>query len=555
MLAGCTPWPEEFQKLYRAKEYWEDRTLYEVLEDSIKKYPSKAALIYNNERYTYAELGEKINNLASNLVKTGLKPLDRVVLQLPNIPQFVFAYYAMVKIGVIPIMALPAHRKTEIGHFIKFSGARAYFAPDQYRKFDYREMAEEIRAEAACLEYVFVVGEPQPGQIGLDELLEKPAEDEEVKAFLSGFRPDPCEVTLMLLSGGTTAMPKLIPRTHNDYVLNSKASGVVAGFSEDTVYLAILPIAHNFALGSPGLQAAFFNGGTVVLSPGTDEETVWPIIEKEKVTVTSIATSLVNMWLNSPILGKYDLGSLKVIQTGGAKLPGNLRQRLMEEFHCICQEVFGTGEGLLNLTRLNDEEEHLLNSSGAPVCEDDEIKVIDENGNELPDGEAGELIVRGPYTIRGYYNVPETNAHAFTKEGFYRMGDVVRKFGRYIYSEGRIKDLINRGGEKISCEEVEGFISAHPKVKSCCLVAMPDEVYGEKGCAYVIPRPGEMLTFKELIDFLLTKGIAKFKLPERLEIVDSFPLSNVGKILKRTLREQIAAKLAEEKEAAGKGNV
>lgn len=555
MLAGCTPWPEEFQKLYRAKGYWEDRTLYEVLEDSIKKHPSKAALIYNNERYTYAELGEKINNLASNLVKTGLKPLDRVVLQLPNIPQFVFAYYALVKIGVIPIMALPAHRKTEIGHFIKFSGARAYFAPDQYRKFDYREMAEEIRAEAACLEYVFVVGEPQPGQIGLDELLEKPAEDEEVKVFLSGFRPDPCEVTLMLLSGGTTAMPKLIPRTHNDYVLNSKASGVVAGFSENTVYLAILPIAHNFALGSPGLQAAFFNGGTVVLSPGTDEETVWPIIEKEKVTVTSIATPLVNMWLNSPLLGKYDLSSLKVIQTGGAKLPGNLRKRLMEEFHCICQEVFGTGEGLLNLTRLNDEEEHLLNSSGAPVCEDDEIKVIDENGNELPDGEAGELIVRGPYTIRGYYNVPETNANAFTKEGFYRMGDVVRKFGRYIYAEGRIKDLINRGGEKISCEEVEGFISAHPKVKSCCLVAMPDEVYGEKGCAYVIPKPGETLAFKELIEFLLTKGIAKFKLPERLEIVDNFPLSNVGKILKRTLREQIAQKLAEEKQAAGKGNV
>lgn len=553
MLNGCTPWPEEFAKLYREKGYWEDRTLFEVLHDSIKKHLNKAALVFNDQRFTYAQLSDKINNLASNLVKTGLKPMDRVVLQLPNIPQFVFVYYALVKIGVIPIMALPAHRKTEIGHFIRFTGARAYFAPDQYRKFDYREMAKEIRPEAECLEYVFIAGEPHPGQIGLDALLDKPAEDIDVQEFLRGYRPDPGEVTLMLLSGGTTAMPKLIPRTHNDYVLNSKASGKVAGFSEDTVYLVVLPVAHNFALGSPGLQACLFCGGTVVLSPGTEDETVFPIIEKEKVTVTSIATPLVSMWLNSSILGKYDLSSLKVIQTGGAKLPGNLRKRLMEVFHCICQEVFGTGEGLLLLTRLNDDDEHLLNSSGAPVCDDDEIKVIDENSNELPDGEAGELIVRGPYTIRGYYNVPEKNREAFTKDGFYRMGDVVRKFGRYIYSEGRIKDLINRGGEKISCEEVEGFISGHPKVKSVVLVAMPDEVYGEKGCAFVIPQPNETLTFKELIDFLLKQDIAKFKLPERLEIVDSFPLSNVGKVLKRTLREQIAEKLAAEKKAAGQG--
>lgn len=549
MLNGCTPWPEEFTKLYREKGYWEDRTLFEVLEDSIKKHPAKVALVFNDQRYTYEQLGEKINNLALNLAKTGLKPLDRVVIQLPNIPQFIFIYYALVKIGVIPIMALPAHRKTEIGHFIKFTGAKAYFMPDKYRKFDYREMAEEIRSEAESIEYVFVVGEPNNGQIGLNELLDKPAENEKVKAFLRVFRPYPGEVALMLLSGGTTAIPKLIPRTHNDYVLNSKASGVVAGFSEETVYLAILPVAHNFALGSPGLQAAFFCGGTVVLSPGTDEETVFPIIEKEKVTVTSIATPVVAMWLNSSILGKYDLSSLKVIQTGGAKLPGNLRKRLMDEFHCICQEVFGTGEGLLNLTRLDDDDEHLLNSSGAPVCHDDEIKVIDENGNELPDGEAGELIVRGPYTIRGYYNVPEVNRNAFTEDGFYRMGDVVRKVGRYIYSEGRIKDLINRGGEKISCEEVEGFISTHPKVKNVCLVAMPDEVYGERGCAFVIPQPNQTLTFEELIEFLLKQNIAKFKLPERLEIVDSFPLSNVGKILKRTLREQIAEKLAAEKHA------
>ena len=552
MLEGCTPWPEEFVKLYKEKGYWEDRSLFEVLEDSIKKHPAKVALVFNDQRITYQQLGEKINNLASNLVRTGLKPLDRVVIQLPNIPQFIYIYFALVKIGVIPVLALAPHRRTEISHFIEFSGAKGYFIPDRYRKFDYREMAEEIRSASGSLKYVFVAGEPQSGQIGLNELLDKPAEDEEVKAFLSDFRPDPGEPALMMLSGGTTALPKLIPRTHNDYVYNSKASGVVAGFNEETVYLAILPVAHNFALASPGIQAAFFCGGTVVLSPGVDEETVFSLIEKEKVTVTSIMATFVTMWIKSPILGKYDLSSLKVIITGGGKISSNLRQRLMDEYHCIYQESFGTGEGLLNMTRLDDTDENILNSSGSPVCEDDEIRVIDENGNELPDGQAGELIVRGPYTIRGYYNAPDINSNAFTKDGFYRMGDVVSKVGRYIYSEGRIKDLINRGGEKISCEEVEGFISNHPKVKSVCLVAMPDEIYGEKGCAFVIPQPNETLTFEELIDFLLKQNIAKFKLPERLELVESFPLSNVGKLLKRTLREEIAKKLESEKAEAEK---
>jgi 2,3-dihydroxybenzoate-AMP ligase len=413
-------------------------------------------------------------------------------------------------------------------------------------------MAEEIKSESECLEYIFIIGEPNTGQIGLDEMLDQPAEDEGVKAYLSKFRPDPGEVALMMLSGGTTAMPKLIPRTHNDYVYNSKASGAVANFNEETVYLTVLPVAHNFALASPGVQAAFFSGGTVVLSPAIDEETVFSLIAKEKVTVTSIMSTFVAMWIKSPVLGKYDLSSLKLIIVGGGRISANLRQRLMDEFQCIYMESFGTGEGLLNKTRLDDTEEHILNSSGAPVCDDDEIKVIDENGNELPDGVPGELIVRGPYTIRGYYNVPETNRNAFTKDGFYRMGDMVSKVGRYIYSEGRIKDLISRAGEKISCEEVEGFISAHPKVKSVCLVAMPDEVYGEKGCAFVILQPNETLTFEELIDFLLKRNIAKFKLPERLEVVDSFPLSNVGKFLKRTLREQIAQKLAEEKLASEK---
>jgi 2,3-dihydroxybenzoate-AMP ligase len=183
------------------------------------------------------------------------------------------------------------------------------------------------------------------------------------------------------------------------------------------------------------------------------------------------------------------------------------------------------------------------------VCEFDEIKVLDDAGNEVADGEPGELVVRGPYTINGYYNAPEKNAEAFTADGFYRMGDIVRKRGRYVYTEGRRKDLINRGGEKISCDEVENLIFGLPQVKQVSLVAMPDPVFGEKACACVVLKPGTQLGFDELIAHLRAQHIASFKLPERLEVMPVFPVSPVGKILKRELREMIAAKVEAERTA------
>jgi 2,3-dihydroxybenzoate-AMP ligase len=211
--------------------------------------------------------------------------------------------------------------------------------------------------------------------------------------------------------------------------------------------------------------------------------------------------------------------------------------------------VYGTAEGLINMTRLDDPDDLLLESSGAPVCEEDEIRVIDDDGRDVADGVSGELVTRGPYTIRGYYNAPQKNAEAFLPGGWYRMGDIVRKQGRYVYTEGRRKDLINRGGEKISCEEVENLIFAHPAVKAVALVAMPDPVFGEKACAFVVPKDGQMLDLAGLVAFLRRQGIATFKLPERLELVGALPTSPVGKIMKRELREQLVAKMQQETRA------
>jgi 2,3-dihydroxybenzoate-AMP ligase len=548
MLAGFVPWPEEYARQYREAGYWEEKTLTDKLEEVIGEIPDKEALVCEGARATYREMGARINRLALHFLKLGLKPGDRVVFQLPNIEQSVYTFFALTKVGIIPIMALPPHRQTEIAYFLELGEAVGYAIPSEFRRFSYATMAEELMKNAPDLKFVLVSGSPvPPGMISIDELLSTPIENEDSADYFKQFRPDPYDVALMLLSGGTTALPKLIPRTHNDYVYNAWQSGVAAGLSRETVFLGILPFAHNYTLASCGLMGAWYHKGRAVLSGSIDAATVFSLVEKEKVTYIAAAVPVVVMWLNSGEATRFDLSSLKVIQNGGARLAPELRKGVRDKFGCMPQEVYGTAEGLLNYVCLDDPEDMVMTSSGRPVSPADEVKVIDDNGNTLPFGQRGELVVRGPYTIRGYYKAPDHNSTAWTEDGFYKMGDLVTmNEAGYIFTEGRKKDVINRGGEKINVEEVENLILAHSKVKNVAIVAMPDPVFLERACAYVIPKDGQAITFKELTDFLLMQNIAKFKLPERLEVVPEFPLSPAGKILKRDLRADIIKKLEAE---------
>ena len=542
-MEGVVGWPEDVAARYRAHGLWEGVTIGDMFARSARRSPAKVALVNGDERLTYAKLLERSQGRAAGLAAVGLKRGDLVLMQLPNTVEFVVSYLALSMLGAVPVMALRAHRHAEVRHFLRASGARAYLIPDVVGGFDFRAMASEMQAEFPALERVLVAGEPGAGQHALSALPDGPKSIAE---------PRPSDVATMLLSGGTTSLSKLIPRTHDDYVLNARLCGAAAGFSDNTVFMAILPLGHNYNLASPGMLGTFYYGGTVVLASGTSADDVFPLVQKEKVTVIAAAVPLITTWLNADSLSRYDVSSLEVVQNGGARCPPELRRRLRERLGCTPQEIYGTAEGLINMTRLADSDERLLESSGAPVCDEDEIKVVDDAGNEVRDGEAGELVTRGPYTIRGYYNAPDKNAEAFLPGGWYRMGDIVRRHGRYVYTEGRRKDMINRGGEKISCEEVEDLIVAHPKVKSVVLVSMPDPVFGEKACACVVTQPGSTLTFAELIAFLRGKQIASFKLPERLELFAELPVSPVGKILKRQLRETVAAKLAAERgERAG----
>ena len=536
-LEGFVGWPPELAERYRATGLWEGLTVDAMVERSARRRPDKTALVAGEQRLSYAELVARSRALAARLAALGLRAGERVLMQLPNSVEFVLAYLALNRLGAIPVMALRAHRHAEVRHFLRASGAVAYLVPDIVGGFDFRAMAAQMQSEFPGLRHVVVAGAPGPGQRALSGLPEG-------GALPPGVRPS--DVSTMLLSGGTTSMSKLIPRTHDDYVLNARLCGAAAGFDERTVLMAILPLGHNYNLASPGLLGAFYHGGTVVLASSSAPEAVFALIERERVSVVAAVVPLIAAWLGADS-SAYDLSSLAVVQNGGARLAPELRRRLRERFGCTPQEIYGTAEGLINMTRLDDPDDLLLESSGAPVCDEDEIRVIDDAGRDLPDGQAGELVTRGPYTIRGYYRAPEKNREAFLPGGWYRMGDVVRKQGRYVYTEGRRKDMINRGGEKISCEEVENLILAHPKVKSAVLVAMPDPVFGEKACACVVTVPGQTLAFDELVAFLRGRQIASFKLPERLELFAELPVSPVGKILKRELRDIVAARVEGER--------
>jgi 2,3-dihydroxybenzoate-AMP ligase len=543
MLQGCTAWPEEFARRYRQEGYWSDITLNEMLLRTAAAAPDRVALVYGTRRLSYAQLVGAIDRLASRLLDLGFKPLDRVVFQLPNSIDFVISFFALLRVGVIPVLALPAHRCKEISHIFAHTKATGYFMPEQWRGFDYRALATEIAGMAPSLRSVLVLGEPRPGQISLSDLLEY---DGEANAeALAAVAPSPDEVALMLLSGGTTGLPKLIPRTHNDYVYNVRQCGTVAGFNNSgTVFLALLPMAHNYTLGCPGVVGALAHGGTAVIAPDTSIESVAQLVETERVSVISAAVPLIVNWLNANRPQHRDFSSLRVLMNGGAKLAPELRRRVELRFGCTFQESFGTGEGLLNMTRRDDPAEIRFTSSGRPISPADEIRIVDEHGNDVPEGELGELICRGAYTIRGYYNAPDKNRAAFTSDGYYRMGDVVRRIDGNLYVEGRLKDIINRGGEKISCEEVENYILGHPKIKNVCVVAMPDATFGEKACAFVIPVDGATIDLEEIKTFLLDRNIAKFKLPERLAVVQQFPISPAGKILRRELRQVAASEVA-----------
>ena len=532
-LAGVTPFPPDFAARYRSRGYWEDVPLGRFYDHVFAGHGERVALISRDERINYTQLKQRVDRLALHLLDAGVAPLDRWVVQLPNIPEFVYLYFALQRLGAIPIMALAGHRWNEINAFFELSGATGYAVSERIGDFETRELVDQVRDRHRQVRSV----------VGVRRIRQLVNETPQLDAgALDSVEVDPDEPCIFQLSGGTTGVPKLIPRTNNDYVYNTKAAVAVNDIGQDDCLLVVLPIAHNFPLACPGLSGFFWKGARVVLHESPRAEEVFPLIARERITHLELVPALLIRYINSPSIADHDLSSVRVINTGGQKLQPEVKRRAESVFpNARVQEVFGMAEGLLMFVRLDDPDDVRFETVGRPVCDDDEIRIVDEERNPVPDGEVGELLVRGPYTLRAYYGVPEYNARTFTPDGFYCSGDLMRRHasGNYVV-EGRKKDLINRGGEKISAEEIENLILSHPSVLNVACVPMPDPVLGERMCAFVIPRPGRSLTLSELTTFLTGKGLAKYKLPERLELTDDLPLSKFGKVAKNVLTKRLA---------------
>jgi 2,3-dihydroxybenzoate-AMP ligase len=544
MLDGVVPFPPDYARRYREKGYWQDKPLAEEFAVVFNKFADRVVLIDGARSFTYAELDRVTDNLALNLLELGFRPLDRVVPTLPNVAEFVILYFALQKLGCIPIAALVTHRYNEISQFVQLSQAVACVYPTRQSDFEFGPMIKRVGQENPCLRFPIVLGQAAPGEYSLTDLIQKPATLP--RSELDKIKLEPTDPCIFQLSGGTTGIPKLIPRTHNDYAYNSKTAAKVCGVSGDSALLLMLPIAHNLPLACPGIQGFMFNGGKIVLSTSTRPEDVWPLVAKHRITHIKVVPALLIRLINSPAVTQHDTSSVRYIQSGGQRLQPEVRLRTKELIpSCFVQENFGMSEGMLFFVRADDPEEVRLETVGRPISPDDEVRLIDDDGNDVPFGEVGEMCARGPYTLRGYYGAPEHNAKAFTPDGFYCSGDLMRQHpsGNYMV-EGRKKDLINRGGEKISAEEIENLILQHQAVQNVACIAVPDPDMGERMCACVILRPDQTLKLDALVAFLHAKEIAKFKLPERLEIVADFPLSTFGKVSKKSLVEMVSKKLA-----------
>lgn len=501
-------------------------TFAEYVKEWAEKYGERTAAVDEDDEITYSELHHRSSSLAGGLKKLGIGKGDRIAVQLPNCISFLIVCFAVHKLGAIPLMILPAMREQEIVGIFRKGTPKAYVVPERFLGFEYGAMAENVKEQCDFLEHIITCGEADG--LTLDSLY---AEEAEV---FGGFADQPA---FLLLSGGTTnTIPKLIPRTHMDYAYTAQASGKKCGFNENTVYLAALPAEHNFTLGNPGILGTLFVGGKVVFSATTSADETFPLIEDEGVTDTSVVPSVLRLWIKESEYDEFDLSSLRVIMVGGSKLERALAEQVEPKLGCRLRQVYGTAEGLNTCTSLDDPIDVIVNTQGTPFSEYDEIRIADEEGNELPAGTAGELLLKGPYTIHGYYNAPEQNKLSFNDEGFYKSGDMamLTEEGNLVVI-GRMVEQINKGGEKIRPAEVEEILLSYDKITDAAVIGMKDDDLGEKIAAFVVTN-GLDVTEDEIREYFFAKKITGYKIPDKLVRLDRLPLTKIGKTDKKELK-------------------
>jgi 2,3-dihydroxybenzoate-AMP ligase len=537
---GLQQWPAALAQAYIAEGIWGTENLALWLESKLAKKANDIVLSGPGfpgnlwQDLTGQQLSNLVGRLANGLIALGLQRGDRVVLQMSNCNAFIVTLFAIFQVGLIPVMALPGHRRREIEHFIRLTNAQAWLANDGEAGTDFSELGMQLRNAIPDLKHVIIDTEAPGSHRTLTSLLS----DKPLSSF-AGHLVDPAAIALLLCSGGTTGLPKLIPRTHRDYIYNATASAAVCELGESDSYMVALPAAHNFPLACPGILGAFGAGARIVMCPAPSPETAFECIERCGVTVTALVPPLVRVWLEHPTAPPE---TLRLLQVGGARLDSGVARRIRGELGCALQQVFGMAEGLLNYTRPSDPDVLVYSTQGRPLSNLDEIRIVDTDGVDVPSGKRGELWTRGPYTLRGYYKDPEANRRSFTEDGFYRSGDLVRQLSSgHLVVEGRIKEVIRKGAETVSVETLESILSSHPAIKDVAVVGLPCDRLGEQVCAVLVlaDLATQPPTLIELRHFLIEQGVARFMLPDSLEFIDQVPLTAVGKIARQQLVTKI----------------
>ena len=547
VLDGVIYTPAAQAKAYLENKLWLDLTVGEALRRTAARVPNRIAFASEEGELTFAALDERSDRLAGALLAMGVHPGERAMFQMGTVLETTIALAACYKAAVIPVCSVPQYREIEIGQLARLSGATLYFVQADFsRSFDLVAFAKGMQEKVPTLKLLVTArADGRDFSVDLPPL-------EEARNLLSKVRMSAQDCFVFQLSGGSTGVPKIIPRFHGEYLAHCDSWNRMHGMDERSVAIWSLPIVHNagqiFAY-----MAAIHWGRTTVLTSRIDIPHILEMCERYRVTNAMSIGPIAPALLAYKDLARHDLSSLRyfVAFSRADAIEAHLKVK--------AANLYGITEGLVLISHPDDPAEARFGTQGRVGYTSEEVKIlVPGEEREAKTGEVGELCFRGPSSLRGYYNAPEQTRETLTADGFVRTGDLARAHrieGRLYYSfEGRLKDNINRGGEKFGTEEVENLIRSHPAVADAAVVAMPDEMLIERACVYLIVRPGMPTPdVKSLGAFLDKKGLAKFKLPERVELVDAFPVTRVGKLDKAALRKAIAEKIAAENASSSRG--
>jgi 2,3-dihydroxybenzoate-AMP ligase len=536
---------ETLAAAFRDSGGWTHATTVQRFQDAAAAFPTRDAVVGADGVLTYAELDRRSDQVAAVLHRHGLKPGDPVIMQVANSAEAVLAFYSLLKAGAVPVATLAAHREHEIHHIAPQVGATAHLIDASVNNGFLVGFADGCQEAVPGLRHRLCVGADADGFLriksaGLDE---DPAEARSLVDSIQA-NLDPESVAVFQLSGGTTGTPKVIPRLHAEYWNNALTNSTALGRTEASRIAHAMPIIHNAGVVHALFGAHSVGGCVVVVQFGPTEDCVDFLIQAG-VTDMMIAGPMAP-WVDHPAWEKVS-ESLTTLIFSGSKLPVHIYERAVSLGTWVGQ-VWGMAEGPYMTTSLGAEEAIRRDTVGWPNTLLDDFKIVDDNGDEVPDGDPGRLLYRGPTTLAGYFDAPKHNQIAIDPDGYLDTGDlacIVDINGqRCVRFEGRLKDVISRGGEKISTEEVEQLLLRHPAIAEAAVVAMPDELFGERACAYIsLNDPNRVMDISEVQRHFGQLGVAKFKWPERLEVVTSLPRTNTLKIDKKRLRQEVAGQI------------